>query len=823
MAIYIVKKGDTLSHIAIRYNTTVSKLAKLNNISNPNYIVVGQKIRTSESDASTSNTTTSQTKPIIDLFGVQSNTERTLFVTWKWSRSNTKEYQIKWFYATGDGVWFVGEDSTTTYKQSLYTPPDNAKKVKFRVKAISKTYTSKNKEVNYWTGQWSTDKEHTMEVVLTVPPAPTVEIDDYKLTVTLENLDVNGNQIEFYICKDNKTKFSSTKVNIKQGYAAHSCTVTAGSEYKVRCRTVKGSLYSEWSDYSSNHKTAPKASSGIISIKAISATEVQLDWANVSTAETYEVEYTTEKRYFDSSDQTTTVTIDAKAAGHAEVTGLEPGYTYFFRVRSCNEQGKSGWTDIKSITIGKKPTAPTTWSSATTVVVGDKLNLYWVHNSEDNSSQTYAQLEIIIDGDTVTQTIKNSTDEDEKDKTSVYTIDTSPYDEGTTIKWRVKTRGILDEYSDWSTQRVVEVYAKPSLELNVTNQNGDSIEFLETFPFYIKCIAGPNTQKPIGYHIDIIANDSYESIDQMGNTKIVSEGDSVYSKYFNTDQELLIELSAGNIDLENNINYTVNGTVSMDSGLTAEASQSFNVAWAEEIYEPTAAIIYDPNTFTVNINPYCLEPKEDEDEEDVYIEGLMFSVYRINYDGSFTEIATKIDNNFTFVTDPHPTLNYARYRIVATHIDTGAVGYFDMPGFYIGEKAILIQWAEEWKDFNTDGEDPLEEHAWSGSLLRLPYNIGVTDKNSPDVSFVKYIGRKNPVSYYGTQEGVTSSWNTEIPAYDEDTIYGLRRLAKWMGDVYVREPSGMGYWANVKVSFNQRHKQLTIPVTLEITKVEGGM
>ena len=45
MATYTVKKGDTLSHIALKYNTTVSKLASLNDIDNPNYIVVGQILR----------------------------------------------------------------------------------------------------------------------------------------------------------------------------------------------------------------------------------------------------------------------------------------------------------------------------------------------------------------------------------------------------------------------------------------------------------------------------------------------------------------------------------------------------------------------------------------------------------------------------------------------------------------------------------------------------------------------------------------------------------------------------------------------------------
>lgn len=41
---YIVKAGDTLSEIAEKYNTTVEKLGKKNNISNPDLIYVGQKI-----------------------------------------------------------------------------------------------------------------------------------------------------------------------------------------------------------------------------------------------------------------------------------------------------------------------------------------------------------------------------------------------------------------------------------------------------------------------------------------------------------------------------------------------------------------------------------------------------------------------------------------------------------------------------------------------------------------------------------------------------------------------------------------------------------
>ena len=42
---YTVKSGDTLSGIALKYNTTYQKLAEYNNIANPSIIYVGQKIR----------------------------------------------------------------------------------------------------------------------------------------------------------------------------------------------------------------------------------------------------------------------------------------------------------------------------------------------------------------------------------------------------------------------------------------------------------------------------------------------------------------------------------------------------------------------------------------------------------------------------------------------------------------------------------------------------------------------------------------------------------------------------------------------------------
>ena len=41
---YTIKRGDTLSSIARKYNTSVNKLVMLNNISNPNLIYAGNII-----------------------------------------------------------------------------------------------------------------------------------------------------------------------------------------------------------------------------------------------------------------------------------------------------------------------------------------------------------------------------------------------------------------------------------------------------------------------------------------------------------------------------------------------------------------------------------------------------------------------------------------------------------------------------------------------------------------------------------------------------------------------------------------------------------
>lgn len=902
---YTVVRGDTLSEIAQRFGTTVSYLAKLNNIRNVNLIYVGQVLKISEvvtvtpskpnptpapppapspSRPTPTKTSPAATRVTITAFGLQANTDRTFFGTWSWSRDNTAHFEIRWFYGTGDKAKFTGNSSTVEWldnaqPQSLYTAPENATYVSFQVKPIAKTHKVNNSDVYYWTAQWSTEQFYYMKNLPPAkPPTPTVTMEDYTLKVEVNGVEEDNIDIEFEIIQNDLTVYKTGKSKVTRSVAKYSCSVSPGYSYKVRCRALKNNLRSGWTDYSSNVNTKPNKPEKINDLRAVSETAITLTWDEAVTADSYDIEYAIRLDYLGMSNASTT--INNITAPRYTITGLSTGEKYFVRVRSVNAQGTSDWTEAKSIILGAVPSAPTTWSSSTTVTVGEDMKFYWMHNSKDGSKESKAELSYVVDNGS--EVLKEIVKVDTSDDVSYYWLPTLSYREGASIKWRVRTAGITGEYGPWSVTRTITIYAPPSLSLVISDDglNTRSLRQITKYPFYIKAVAGPSSQIPIGYHFSIIAKDTYETMDEHGNVKMVIAGQEIYSNFLDVNERLiLLTMTPSDVNLENNIEYELLCTVTMNSGLTEEASAEFRVSLDDVTYYPAAEILFDETTLSASIRPYCtytpyifyqvsynastgiytrtntaispiegtsvdnaLTTQEDlvfvgvnASGETIYfsvipsnreylVENVVLSVYRKDYDGRFVEIAKDVPNlDNRYVTDPHPSLDLATYRVVATDTTNGSISYTDIPGYPVGIKSVIIQWDETWSNLEILGDNPTDEVSWAGSMLKLPYNIDVSDSNEMDVSLIEYIGRSHPVTYYGTQLGVTSTWRMEIPKTDKATLYGLRLLAIYTGDVYVREPSGSGYWANISVSYEQKHRELTIPITLTIKRVEGGM
>jgi len=1036
---YTVKRGDSLWKIAKTYpssiagsniNAKIETLINLNGVKrrksdNVPLIYVGQVIKLSGSSsgaASSSSASSLPTQPVVNAFGLQSSNEtsgknRAMYAAWSFTRANTKNFKYRWFQYK-NGIWSMGNEGETTgydpvYCYSEWTADSAATKVQFQVAPIPDTYeeevrngnTTTKVEKAYWTGaQWSVTKEYDFSNnPPLMPSTPTVSIDSNTLTASISNIDatdLDATSVKFNIVKDNSTSVhtsSPVAINTTSNYVSYQYTVEYGSKYTVRaCSVNSRGQESGWSDFSSEAGTKPSAPAEITTYRrnkrSDSSISAYLEWTSVANATKYKVEYTTVKADFDTASGNIQSVETEDARTSIEVTGIETGYDYFFRVKAVNDIGESDPTDIVTIPIGTPPAAPTTWSSSSSAFVGEEMDLNWTHNPTDNSRQSYAQLSLKInDDDWVSYVFENTTNDTTGEQTNEETFTygkaisykgvlhvkmdtTKEYLKNAKVQWKVRTAGVTDQFSDvdWSVERTIYIYEKPTLNLSMTSDlagSGTLITTLTSFPFYIRAVVGLTSyvlQKPVGYHLRIVSNGSYQTVDDTGRTKAVNSGDDVYSKYFDTTETLVVEMSANNVDLESGIGYTIYCTADMSTGLSIEQTHDFTVSWTEDAeYVINADIAIDNEAYTALISPYCVEKvaagpggknllrypyyettktmngieftdngdgtitangtatetakfrakfwnenscgagtyyvsgcptggsdntycinfaaKYNEEiigdtldygsgfkieapngidkfyayiiiksgvtvsnlvfkpqlelgttateyeqyyekyEDGDLVENTTLSVYRREYDGSYTEIATGIPNTNTAITDPHPSLDYARYRIVAKRTETGAISFYDVPGYPVGGIAVIIQWDEAWSTFDVTDDTAVDGPPWSGSMLRLPYNIDVTDSRKTDASFVEYVGRKHPVSYYGTQLGETSTWNVDIPKEDKETIYALRRLSIWTGDVYVREPSGTGYWANVEVSFNIKHTDVTVPVVLNVTRVEGGM
>lgn len=555
-------------------------------------------------------------------------------------------YTVRWYYGTTkNGGYYLDKTITTkstSTSSDLWTPPNNAIKIKVTVKVNSDKYkSSKSKTASWFSTSAISRKDTDYDEYPSSPSIAefTITNKSLKAVVTYDTEYNDIDQIHLQILKDGKTIKYNLYLNANDAtdMVTFNQTLSEVGSYQVRARVCSKdsgtNLWSEYSAWSSSVDTRPNPPK-LNTISVIDDDKIKLLWSSVSNITQYQIEYVADSNDYFNSNSVSSVTVDNLTS--YIISGLESGKTYYFRVRSVNGSDKSEPSNVMSAVLATKPSPPTTWSSTTTAVLTmdidtiDPTYIYWVHNSQDGSAQRSAKLEFVIGGKTYYLYVENTKKDDygelideisqlELWHLTVYNNSASNISPAGTIydifmnstddsiKWRVRTKGLHADYSDFSIERVIKAYVKPNLELFVTNQNGSNLEgdILSNFPLVIKGLTTPSSQTPISYYISIIAGGTYETTDTYGNEQIITEESEIYSEFLDTNEQLEKTLSASDVDFVTGIQYMLKVIAYMDSGLSAEASYTFTPNWEEMAEEPDAVIEFDEKYRYAVIQPYC--------------------------------------------------------------------------------------------------------------------------------------------------------------------------------------------------------------------------
>lgn len=771
--------------------------------------------------------------------GQQGSTGTTVYATWtafsSAQQKNIDSISVTWQYqvlnSAGKAVWLkgstetIGKGSTTS---GTYSAPSESLAVYVSVTPVL-TKNGKKKATAKAVGASRSFEGNAPAK----PSAPTVTVDGYSLTLRIQTSDQYAKMAVFYLFRDSESApfWTSSGITLSgAGVAQQITTLAPNHVYYARVRLFNGAAASEYSDSAAiSEITIPGQVTGVTAAP-VSQSQILVSWNATSGAAStngYELEQATDPKYFGGSNASV-----SNVNGTSNYVTVEVGNIWYFRVRAKNSSNITGaWSETVSAAAAIKPNPPTTWTLASATYVESTINLYWTHNSADGSKPTKSQIEWSKnDGTTNVIEVTHSLGPDDKDFTfhRAFQIASGSFSDGDILKWRVRTQGVAAMgWSDYSVLREVRIFAPASLSLAILSP-------VSAYPINIGVTITPVSQSVVSFYLAIRARDSYDNEDYMGEFQHIVAGQVVYSHNFNDISNTdTIVLTPSDVNLLTGQTYDVEAIVATNAGLTANATSSFTLDIDEPDYYLDMGITVDMDSLSAALVPGCYSDVSEDPEGDyIYdpadiVEGILLDVYRINFDGSFTKIEGNIVNDgITVISDPHPALDNGKYRVVAKDSTSGAMFFADMVSEDLDVKGLVLQWDAKYANYLVRGiVDEIDEAAIGnmagGTTLRLPYNVKKNESSEPDVELVNYIGREHPVSYYGTQKGQKSSYSTDVPKDDIDTLDLIRRLQTWPGDVYLRAQDGLGYWAKVEASFDRDYDSLLMPVSIDAVRVDS--
>jgi hypothetical protein len=607
------------------------------------------------------------------------------------------------------------------------------------------------------------------------------------------------------------TGYSAVVGEIPHGSTSVKVSLPTLSQYKTYGFTIHAETEYQRSSVVSQGGAVPVAPEWV----TVSPVEGESGTVRVSWPWTWEeatsatISWSDNRYAWESTSQPSTYDVDSKNVGSWNVSGIESGKTYYFRVRlNAGEDVKGPWSEITSestIDLTATPETPTLILSDDVITEKGTVTASWAFTSEDGSSQAYAELcEATVSGDGITygRIIARVRSE----QSAVLSAQDLGWVAGNTYDIAVRVTSSTGATSaGWSA--VASVTIADEITAKMTSNGSDN--------YFVSYGDGSDDDPvrwalfalPLGIHIDggdgckttltIERAEDYHVTRPDGTVRDGYEGETIYTASQDSDPNYIVTLGDLMRPLDDGARYVAIATVIDGYGQVATDALIFEVDWQVKSTIPAATITSDPETLSVSITPTADDVKD----------GDTCDIYRLSLDAPELIVS---DGSFgTTYVDPYPAFGEGcGHRIV----------HKSAYGDYITEDNLPA-----WLDTDEDDTDQIMEPSividYDDNRVILPYDIKIDNSWSKDFERTVYLG--------GSVEG---DWNpavtrdvsasTNILTSDIDEIKSMRALANYTGICHVRTPEGSSFAADVQVQESRATQNKLAEFSLTIKRVD---
>lgn len=550
-------------------------------------------------------------------------------------------------------------------------------------------------------------------VAATTAPSEPLEPSD----VVAQRLDDGRNQVTWTRNVSTTEPYSSIQVYVSindggwslraiiagtsKSYIDTGCAVDRFYKYKIRALNASGATDFVETDYVYNTPCAPGTPSG----QRVGESGVSLTIPNSSkTATGGEIQRSTDCKTWE-----TIAKLNAMPTSFTD----EPGAgTYYYRARNTRDALTSAWSSPSAAVVSScKPAKPTLLEPASYAAVdlfnSSDVELAWQHNPLDGSAQTYAEIQYRFTGWKETCTTTAGPEQ----RVTFELISTT---EDIGLDWRVRTRGISSEMSDWSEWRTFRICHRPTVGF-VTPEDGDVVEVL---PLPLRISYDDPSGAFASAALSVICDDVTMSTVELSPAFDPETG------------HFVTELTRDMLALESGKSYVLEVIARSTTGLADTARISIEA----QLALPNRAdirIMPDPETGYVALTLSVAEGGEDIEE---------LALFRV-FEGKQTLVAKDISDGETVV-DRYAPLNREFSYMAVAYAASGASVTVENVGrivsqyafFYFGENIARMKYGPEAP---VEMTRPLSvQQYFAGRADPVDYDMGALSINSTPSAYL---------------------------------------------------------------------------------------